>query len=297
MPGKVFVSYSKQDETLKNRIVQHLKVLTCEGLEVWSDEDIPPGDDWLPAIEAAMADCQVALLLISPDFLTTGFILGKEVPELLARRQADGLCIIPVILSPCAWQQVGWLSPINVRPLVTAIPAAAQTTAAAAPVTVPATRGASSAAGAPLSSPATETSTTGSTTPDVTTPDATTPETTTPETTAPSGTATAPAAGSGTGTGGTTEAPPTEAAPPASPPASPPAAPSPQNTSPGKSTTASPNAGTNGKPNTNGQPANPGQPKSNTPPKSDKATTSQGTSTAPDVVTDAPASSSVQTVP
>ena len=36
-------------------------------------------------------------------------------------------------------------SPINVRPLVTAIPAAAQTTAAAAPVTVPATRGASSA--------------------------------------------------------------------------------------------------------------------------------------------------------
>ena len=56
-------------------------------------------------------------------------------------------------------------SPINVRPLVTAIPAAAQTTAAAAPVTVPATRGASSAAGAPLSSPATETSTTGRTTP------------------------------------------------------------------------------------------------------------------------------------
>ena len=106
-------------------------------------------------------------------------------------------------------------SPINVRPLVTAIPAAAQTTAAAAPVTVPATRGASSAAGAPLSSPATETSTTGSTTPDATTPDATTPETTTPETTAPSGTATAPAAGSGTGTGGTTQAPPTDAAPPA----------------------------------------------------------------------------------
>ena len=187
------------------------------------------------------------------------------------------------LLSRLADPMSGAPSPINVRPLVTAIPAAAQTTAAAAPVTVPATRGASSAAGAPLSSPATETSTTGSTTPDATTPDVTTPETTTPETTAPSGTATAPGRGLWDRHGWHHAGPRRTLLPGEStrePTRESPGRPSPQNTSPGKSTTASPNAGTNGKPNTNGQPANPGQPKSNTPPKSDKATTSQGTSTA-----------------
>ncbi|HNE02553.1 MAG TPA: toll/interleukin-1 receptor domain-containing protein, partial [Plasticicumulans sp.] len=79
MPGKVFVSYSKQDKKLKDRVVQQLKVLAGEGLEVWTDADIPAGADWLPAIEKAMAECQVALLLISSGFLTTGFVTEKEV--------------------------------------------------------------------------------------------------------------------------------------------------------------------------------------------------------------------------
>ena len=117
MPGKVFISYSQQDEAWKNRVVQHLNVLNCEGLTVWSDADIPAGANWLPAIEAAMADCQVALLLISRGFLTTRFVTDTEVPTLLARRHSDGLRVIPVILWPCAWQLVGWLSAINVRPL------------------------------------------------------------------------------------------------------------------------------------------------------------------------------------
>ena len=116
MPGKVFVSYSQQDEEWKNRVVQHLKVLSCEGLEVWSDDDIAPGDDWLPAIETAMADCQVALMLISSGFLTTDFINRVEVQRLMERRKLEGLHVIPVILKPCAWDHLGWLSPINARP-------------------------------------------------------------------------------------------------------------------------------------------------------------------------------------
>jgi tetratricopeptide (TPR) repeat protein len=113
----VFISYSHQDEAWKNRLVKQLRVLEREGeLVVWDDRRISAGDDWLPEIEAAMARARAAVLLISPDFLTSGFILGKEVPELLRRRQTDGLQVIPVIVHPCAWTAVSWLSKIQCRP-------------------------------------------------------------------------------------------------------------------------------------------------------------------------------------
>jgi hypothetical protein len=38
------------------------------------------------------------------------------VDRLLARRQAEGLRVIPVICRPCAWKQVPWLSAMAVRP-------------------------------------------------------------------------------------------------------------------------------------------------------------------------------------
>jgi hypothetical protein len=34
----------------------------------------------------------------------------------MARRRREGLRVIPVIVSPCPWQQVRWLSAMQVRP-------------------------------------------------------------------------------------------------------------------------------------------------------------------------------------
>ena len=116
-PPTVFVSYSYEDEGWKDRLVKQLGVLEREGrLEVWDDRRIGGGDDWHPEIVAAMDRASVALLLVSADFLTSAFILGEEVPRLLERRRREGLRVIPVILRPCAWDRVGWLSPIQARP-------------------------------------------------------------------------------------------------------------------------------------------------------------------------------------
>jgi len=113
----VFVSYSHQDEAWKDRLVKQLRVLELEGdLDVWDDRRIAAGDDWLPEIEEAMARAQVAVLLISADFLTSGFIRGREIPEILRRRESEGLRVIPVIVRPCPWQAVPWLSKIQCRP-------------------------------------------------------------------------------------------------------------------------------------------------------------------------------------
>src|SRR5262245_5927462 len=86
----VFISYSHRDEREKNRLLAHLGVLQREDLiDLWSDDRISAGADWKQEINEAMAQARVAILLISANFLTSDFILGKEVPTLLQRRKSE----------------------------------------------------------------------------------------------------------------------------------------------------------------------------------------------------------------
>jgi hypothetical protein len=113
----MFISYSHADEKWKNRLVKQLNVLVSEGrFEVWDDRRIAAGDNWYPAIAAAINTASVAILLISDDFLTSGFIRREEVPRLLKRRAEQGLRVIPLIIWPCAWQRVDWLRGMQARP-------------------------------------------------------------------------------------------------------------------------------------------------------------------------------------
>jgi TIR domain/NACHT domain len=114
----VFISYSHKDEKWRELFVRHLGVLEREDLlSVWSDRRIEAGGDWQREIEQALAQARVAVLLISADFLTSDFILGEEIPQILKRRSQDGLRLVPVIVRPCTWDKVKWLQPMQARPL------------------------------------------------------------------------------------------------------------------------------------------------------------------------------------
>ncbi len=113
----VFISYSHADEAWKHRLRQQLDVLSLQGeLSVWDDRDITVGEDWRPAIDKALSDARIAVLLISAAFLTSDFIRGVEVPRLLQRRVLGGLRVIPVIVKPCAWKDVPWLAEMASHP-------------------------------------------------------------------------------------------------------------------------------------------------------------------------------------
>jgi TIR domain/NACHT domain len=113
----VFLSYSHQDEAWKDRLVKHLTVLEREGLlAVWHDRRIGAGAEWYPEIQTAIERADVALLLVSADFLNSPFIQGEEIPPLLKRRQENGLPVIPVIVKDCPWRHVPWLAGLNARP-------------------------------------------------------------------------------------------------------------------------------------------------------------------------------------
>jgi len=115
---KIFISYAHKDEKWKNRLVKQLKVLEPEGFcDIWEDRKIRIGDDWKPEIETALNESDIAILMVSADFLVSNFIRTEEVPRILERRKSEGLLVIPVFVKPCPWERVEWLSKIQGEPL------------------------------------------------------------------------------------------------------------------------------------------------------------------------------------
>ncbi|MFL6203401.1 MAG: TIR domain-containing protein, partial [Thermoanaerobaculia bacterium] len=116
MPS-IFISYSHKDEAWKDRLASHLGVLAKqELLDLWDDRRIGAGEEWFEEIEAAIEDADVAVLLVSADFLNSKFILEEEVPRFLQRRVDDGLKVFPLVVRHCLWKRVAWLSRLQLRP-------------------------------------------------------------------------------------------------------------------------------------------------------------------------------------
>ena len=103
---ELFISYSHKDRVFLERFWTHLSPLETQyGLQRWDDSRIQPGDIWLDEIERALDRAQVALLLVSPDFLASDFIRRQELPCLFEAAQNDGLKILWVPLLPCSWKR------------------------------------------------------------------------------------------------------------------------------------------------------------------------------------------------
>ncbi|MFC1936081.1 TIR domain-containing protein [Chloroflexota bacterium] len=114
----IFISYSHNDEEKKDRLMIFLTALQNAGLSVnpWSDDQISAGGNWKEEIQEAMAAADMAILLITTDFLASEFIMNEEVPQLLKRRNEEGLIIFPIIAQYCPWESHDWLKELNLRP-------------------------------------------------------------------------------------------------------------------------------------------------------------------------------------
>lgn len=113
----VFVSYSHRDERWKDLLKPHLKMLEkANRLTIWDDRKIDAGDTWYDEIKNAMEDAEVAVCLISADYLASDFCVKEEIPYLLERRKNNGLVLIPILIRPCAWKAIDWLKAIQMLP-------------------------------------------------------------------------------------------------------------------------------------------------------------------------------------
>lgn len=99
---KVFISYSQKDTRWLARLQVHLAPFEQEGvLDLWDDTKIAAGSLWETALLEALETAQVAVPLVSADFLASPFLVQYELPKLLMRASSGGLVILPIIVSPC----------------------------------------------------------------------------------------------------------------------------------------------------------------------------------------------------
>jgi hypothetical protein len=100
--SRVFISYCDRDAGYLSRLKIHLELYVREGIvDIWDDTKLEPGSNWREEIRQAIASAEIAVLLVSADFLASAFITGQELPPLLAAAKQEGAIILTVILSPC----------------------------------------------------------------------------------------------------------------------------------------------------------------------------------------------------
>ncbi len=101
---KIFISYAHEDEHYKNELIKHLATLKNQGLiKHWNDRQIEPGF-WDAQIEKAMQEADIFLLLITPGFTASKYILEREIPIAYQKFKAGKAKIFPIICEPCDWE-------------------------------------------------------------------------------------------------------------------------------------------------------------------------------------------------
>ena len=108
-PPKIFISYSHVDEEWKDLIKGHFTV--NRNFDIWDDRDIELGSNWYEDIKDSIDSADIALLLISKNFLNSEFIKNEEIPHFLEACQKGEVQVVTVMLSPCDWKNTAWFRP------------------------------------------------------------------------------------------------------------------------------------------------------------------------------------------
>ena len=60
--------------------MDHLALLKRRGVEIWTDREIKPGENWHEEIQNSLARAKVAVLLVTPALLQSEYIAKNELP-------------------------------------------------------------------------------------------------------------------------------------------------------------------------------------------------------------------------
>lgn len=107
----VFISYSKKDIKWLRYLRTHLSYLERNyQFTIWEDSKIAIGADWRQEINNAIGQTQIAILMVSPNFIASEFIANEELPALLDAAKAEGAVIFSIIVSHCMFSDIEAIS-------------------------------------------------------------------------------------------------------------------------------------------------------------------------------------------
>jgi len=91
----VFVSYAHEDRKWAEALSTFLAPwIRDKRLNLWDDSKIQSGQQWRAEIETALDEASVAVLLVTPSFFNSDFVMNHELPVLLDRAGKQQLRLI-----------------------------------------------------------------------------------------------------------------------------------------------------------------------------------------------------------
>lgn len=103
----VFISYAHEDERfrdeLRGALTPYERTMT---LRMFDDTCIIPGQKWEDEILSKIKQADIVILLLSNDFIRSGYCFGKEM-QIARERDRDGDCtIVPIVVRACAYEKL-----------------------------------------------------------------------------------------------------------------------------------------------------------------------------------------------
>jgi hypothetical protein len=102
---KIFISYAHKDDAyfriFKEGIESHSSSIKNPKWKIWCDREIPSGTLWHEAIQNEVQHSDMAILLVSANFLSSDYIETNEFLEFLNRIEKNGFIFFPILLSDC----------------------------------------------------------------------------------------------------------------------------------------------------------------------------------------------------
>lgn len=99
---KVFISHAASDQAVAQDIAKRLR---SEGLDVWEDDDIVPGDNWARKIGDALAAADVLVVLVSPDSVKSPSV-RREIDYALGSKRLQNR-LLPVLVR--STDEIPWI--------------------------------------------------------------------------------------------------------------------------------------------------------------------------------------------
>ena len=101
---KVFISHSNQDNLLARKIA---RVLQEEGLEVWDEQNILPGDNWAGKVAEALDESQAMVVLLTPHALASEWV-RREIEYALGKENYTKR-VVPVVVGQLSEESLPWI--------------------------------------------------------------------------------------------------------------------------------------------------------------------------------------------